>query len=94
MAKRSEYSVIIQWSEEDRAYVVTLPEWGGCHTHGATYEEAAKNAREVLEMLMETEKKDRKALPPPHTFIFPGPTGFSYEMSNRYSGKKARNVPA
>src|SRR4051812_1540645 len=93
MAKKSLYSVIIQWSPEDRAYVVTLPEWGGCHTHGATYEEAAKNAQEVLEMLVETEKKDRKALPPAHTFIYPGPTGFSYEMSNQYTGKK-KNVPA
>ena len=36
----------IQWSEEDQAYVVTLPEWGDfAKTHGETYEEAAKNAR-------------------------------------------------
>src|SRR4051794_24298454 len=94
MAKKIQYSVIIQWSNEDRAYVVTLPEWGGRHTHGATYEEAAKNAQEVLELLIETDKADRKALPPPHTFIYPGPTGFSYEMTSRYTGKKARNVPA
>jgi predicted RNase H-like HicB family nuclease len=93
MAKKTPYSVIIQWSNEDRAYVATLPEWSGCHTHGATYEKAAKNAQEVLELLMETEKKDRKALPPAHTFISPGPTGFSYEISNHYSGKK-KNVPA
>ena len=58
------YTVIIQWSEEDNAYVVSLPEWGcGCKTHGATYEEAARNAREVLEMLVETQ--DPKAEGPP-----------------------------
>ena len=94
LLRKARYSMVIQWSDVDQVFIVTLPEFHGCKTHGATYEEAAKNAREVLEMLMETEKKDRKALPPPHTFIFPGPTGFSYEMSNRYSGKKARNVPA
>ena len=93
MARKLPYSVIIQWSNEDRAYVATPPEWGGCHTHGATYEEAARNAQEVLELLMETEKKGRKALPPAHTFIYPGPTGFSYEISNQYQGRK-KNVPA
>ncbi|HEY4328397.1 MAG TPA: type II toxin-antitoxin system HicB family antitoxin [Phycisphaerae bacterium] len=76
------YSVIIQWSEEDHAFVVTLPEWGGCHTHGATYEEAAKNAREVLEMLIEGEEKFGGELPPPHQFMYPGPSGFTYELNH------------
>lgn len=32
------YSIIIQWSDEDRCFVVSLPEWGKfCHTHGDTY---------------------------------------------------------
>jgi predicted RNase H-like HicB family nuclease len=83
MMKKSAYSVIIQWSEEDRAYVVTLPEWGGCHTHGATYEEAAKNAREVLQMLIETEKAAGQELPPPHGFMYPGPSGFTYELNHQ-----------
>ena len=44
------YTIIIQWSEEDKCFVVSLPEWGEfCHTHGDTYEEALKNAQEVLE---------------------------------------------
>ena len=35
------YTIIIQWSEEDKCFVVSLPEWGEfCHTHGDTYEEA------------------------------------------------------
>ena len=37
----SHYSMLIQWSDDDRVFVVTLPEFGGCKTHGATYEEAA-----------------------------------------------------
>ena len=80
--KTNRYSVIIQWSDEDRAFVVTLPEWGGCHTHGATYEEAAKNAREVLEMLIETEEEAGRDLPPPHGFMYPGPSGFTYEFGH------------
>jgi antitoxin HicB len=46
--------MLIQWSDEDRAYIVTLPEFGGPKTHGRTYEEAAKHGREVLELLVES----------------------------------------
>lgn len=43
------YYIIIQWSDEDRCFVVSIPEWGEfCHTHGDTYEAALKNAQEVL----------------------------------------------
>ena len=68
------YTVIIQWSDEDEAYVVSLPEWGPlCKTHGATYEEAAKNAREVLELLMEEEDSaTARAHPKPKLFHYPG----------------------
>jgi antitoxin HicB len=49
------YTLIIQWSEEDSCYVVSLPEWGDyCHTHGDPYEAALQNAREVLELLTES----------------------------------------
>ena len=71
--RRPRYTVIIQWSEEDKAYVVSLPEWGPyCKTHGATYEEAAKNAREVLELLMADENGKPVNLPPEKHFHYPG----------------------
>ena len=63
------YTVIIQWSDEDECFVVTLPEWGEfCHTHGETYEEAVKNAQEVLEMLIESCLSEGKPLPKPANF--------------------------
>jgi antitoxin HicB len=61
------YSMVIQWSDEDQVYVVTLPEFGGCRTHGATYEKAAKSGREVLELLVESAKEEGQPLPPPAT---------------------------
>ena len=61
------YSMVIQWSDEDQAYVVTLPEFGGCRTHGETYEEAAKNGREVLELLTESAEEEDSPLPLPAT---------------------------
>lgn len=68
--ERPHYTVIIQWSDEDQCYVVSLPEWGsGAKTHGATYEQAARNAHDVLEMLMED---DGTKHPDPQLFSYPG----------------------
>lgn len=36
------------------------------HTHGDTYEEAAKNAQEVLELLIETYEEQGRSLPVPN----------------------------
>ncbi|MBD2595836.1 type II toxin-antitoxin system HicB family antitoxin [Nostoc spongiaeforme FACHB-130] len=64
----NKYTIIIQWSDEDDCFVVSLPEWGDyCHTHGDTYEEALKNAQEVLEMLIESALEDGETLPEPQT---------------------------
>ena len=64
---RLAYSMVIQWSDEDLVYIVTLPEFGGCKTHGDTYEKAAKSGREVLELLIESAKEEGQPLPPPAT---------------------------
>jgi predicted RNase H-like HicB family nuclease len=73
--KQPKYTVIIQWSPEDNCYVVSFPEWEHqaiAHTHGDTYEEAAKNAREVLELLMEDEFGKPVKLPAEKHFHYPG----------------------
>lgn len=68
------YSILIQWSEEDQCYVVTLPEFAGivvqpC-TDGATYEEAAKHGQEVIESLVEMLLEQGKELPQPQTLQY------------------------
>jgi predicted RNase H-like HicB family nuclease len=57
--------MLIQWSDEDAAFVVTLPEFHGCKTHGDTYEDAAHNGREVLELLVEAYQAEGRPLPEP-----------------------------
>jgi len=50
------YTIIIQWSDEDECFVVTLPEFTDVMqpcSHADTYEEALKNAQEVLELLFD-----------------------------------------
>ncbi len=65
----SHYTVIVQWSNEDECYVVSLPEWGEfCHTHGDTYQEAMQNAHEVLELLIDSAIQNSEPLPEPKTF--------------------------
>ena len=44
------YSMVIKWDPRDDIYIVNVPELPGCRTHGKTYEEAIKNALEVIEL--------------------------------------------
>jgi len=41
--------MLIQWSDEDEAYIVTVPELPGCKTHGNTYEEAVQQGKDAIE---------------------------------------------
>ena len=68
----SRYSIEIQWSDEDQAYVVSLPEWRERVyqpvTDGATYEEAAHKGHAVLETLIEQAQRHGESLPDPHVY--------------------------
>ena len=50
------YMVEIKWSEEDQAYLVSIPAFADTNimpcSHGKTYEEAVGNARGVLELIL------------------------------------------
>jgi len=65
------YRMVIQWSDEDGVFIVTLPEFSGAKTHGSTYEEAAQKGQEVLELLMETFQAEGTPLPEPSFFGSP-----------------------
>ncbi|UWU48335.1 type II toxin-antitoxin system HicB family antitoxin [Limnospira platensis] len=61
------YTIALQWSEADGCFVVFLPDFEDVMqpvTHGDSYEDALKNAREVLEMLIESSRSEGKPLPP------------------------------
>jgi len=65
---KNQYSILIQWSDEDQKYIVSLPEFGPyAHTHGDSYEEALQNGKEVLELLIEDYQARNKPLPKPLT---------------------------
>jgi predicted RNase H-like HicB family nuclease len=66
------YSMVIEWSDEDQAYLVTLPEWAESvlmpATHGSTYNEAVQHGLEVLEMLVNDATRSGQPLPPPKVY--------------------------
>jgi predicted RNase H-like HicB family nuclease len=62
------YSMIIQWSDEDNKFIVTIPEFTRCLTHGNTYEEAVKNGKKLIELCIETEQSLGRPLPQPHIY--------------------------
>jgi predicted RNase H-like HicB family nuclease len=66
-----EHSMVIQWSPEDQLYIVSFPEFPGSHTHGASYEEAAKNAAEVMELLIQLCNDRNQPVPEPASFGCP-----------------------
>jgi antitoxin HicB len=67
------YSMVIQWSDEDQAYLVSLPEWEGRVsnpvTHGDTYEEAARNGLDAVTALSEWTLKEGRTLPAPNILV-------------------------
>jgi predicted RNase H-like HicB family nuclease len=76
-ADTSHYSMLIQWSEEDQLYLVTLPDWEGRVlqpvTHGRTHVEAAEMGREVLALLILGARQDGHPLPEPRLFTSDAP---------------------
>ncbi|BBC26457.1 type II toxin-antitoxin system HicB family antitoxin [Pseudanabaena sp. ABRG5-3] len=65
------YSMRVQWSEVDRLFLVTIPEFADrvvmpC-THGETREKAIHNGEEVIEMYLEAWQIEGEAIPEPKT---------------------------
>jgi predicted RNase H-like HicB family nuclease len=65
----NQYSMLIQWSDEDQLFIVTIPEFSDrvmmpC-THGVTREEAIRNGEEVIEMYLEAWEAEGESIPCP-----------------------------
>jgi predicted RNase H-like HicB family nuclease len=62
------YSTLIQWSNEDDAYIVIVPELPGCVTHGATYEQAVQQGQDAIESWIDAARAWGRAIPEPQVF--------------------------
>ena len=59
------YEVIIFWSAEDEAFVAEGPELPGCMAHGATHEEALANAKQAVQLWIDTAREFGDPVPEP-----------------------------
>ena len=59
------YEIIIFWSNADEAFVAEVPELPGCSAHGSTQEDALQNAKEAIELWLETAREFGDPIPAP-----------------------------
>ena len=67
----SQYSMVVQWSEADRLFLVTIPEFADrvvmpC-THGKTRAEAIQNGEEVIDLYLTAWQAEGEFIPEPRT---------------------------
>ncbi len=59
------YETIIYWSEEDQSFIADVPELPGCMAHGATPDEALKNAQDAMRLWLDTAREFGDPIPEP-----------------------------
>ncbi|HEX9413699.1 MAG TPA: type II toxin-antitoxin system HicB family antitoxin [Ktedonobacterales bacterium] len=66
------YSMLIEWSDKDQAYIVSFPEWEQAghtaHIHGDTYAEAVEKGQDLLAFLVESAQEEGEPLPQPRQY--------------------------
>lgn len=68
LAAARPYPLLIEWSPEDDAFIVSVPDMPGVRTHGATREEAAAMGEEVVAVVLGHLRKRGRPIPPPSPF--------------------------
>ncbi|MBI2305354.1 MAG: type II toxin-antitoxin system HicB family antitoxin [Chloroflexi bacterium] len=59
------YEIIIYWSNEDGAFIAEVPELPGCMAHGDTPEDALRNAKEGIQLWIDTAREFGDPIPEP-----------------------------
>lgn len=56
--------MLIYWSDEDKAFIVEVPELPGCMADGKNRQEALANAEKIVQEWMETARELGREVPP------------------------------
>lgn len=59
------YETIIYWNEEDQAFIAEVPELPGCMAHGVSQDEALSNAKEAIQLWLDTAREFGDPIPEP-----------------------------
>ena len=57
------YEIIIYWSTDDSAFIAEVPELPGCVAHGDTQESALANAKEAIQLWIDTARESGRQFP-------------------------------
>ncbi|HVX39244.1 MAG TPA: type II toxin-antitoxin system HicB family antitoxin [Gemmatimonadaceae bacterium] len=65
MTEWFKYELIVYWSDDDKAYVVDVPELPGCMAHGHDPAQAVASAQDAIRAWIEVAIEDGRPVPPP-----------------------------
>ena len=63
------YPMILEWSEEERTYIVTFPDLPGCMADGPTPEEAVREAQIAKGLWLDVVREEGWPIPKPRAHI-------------------------
>ena len=61
------YEILIQWSDEDHAFVARVPELPGCMAHGVTTAAARDSIEQAIALWLDTVKESGDPIPEPRS---------------------------
>ncbi|MDH4200117.1 MAG: type II toxin-antitoxin system HicB family antitoxin [Spirochaetia bacterium] len=62
----SKYEMLIQWSDDDKAFLVEVPELPGCMADGKTRQEAIAQAEIIIDEWLQTAHLEGRPIPLPN----------------------------
>lgn len=65
MKTKMRYLTKIYWSDEDNCFVGEVPALKGCASHGSTFQKAAHNLQEAIELWLDIAKRFNDDIPEP-----------------------------
>ncbi len=77
------YAMTIEWSSAGSAFIVTIPGFPDCRTHGESYEDAARNGQEIIELVVAGLIEDAQKIPVASTFQRAEPVDFRSRPSRK-----------
>ena len=63
------YPMMIEWSDEDQTFVVTVPDLPGCMAHGDTPQAAAREAQAAMALWLEVAAEMGQDIPVPSRHV-------------------------
>src|SRR5258707_6283978 len=91
------YSIILVWSEEDQAFIATVPELDGCTAHGETRAEAIREIQIAIENWLDTARDLGREIPAPKhwtDYETQIEAGAQEDLKNAMRAALAENAPA